>query len=357
MARHIIDAMQRESAGPPIGLTAEEKKDRAEPAPVVKPQPKPMTLTVDLLGRGDYSSVTEALQAASPGARILVRPGLYLEGILIDKAIEIIGDGNLGEVVIEAVGMNAVCFRANMGRIVNLTLRQLGGGEWYCVDIGQGMLSVEECDITSQSLSSVGIHGGADPRLLRNRISDGTQSGVFVYDDGRGTLEHNEISGNAYAAVAIKTGGSPTLRENRIFDGLAGGILVYEGGKGRLEQNEIFANSGPEVEVLTGGDPAFRGNRIWDGRTVGIYVHDNGQGVFENNEVTAIPHVGVAVTRGGKPIFRRNLITKNEYQAIWISEAGGGEFEENDLRGNASGASQVSFDSTDKVIRRRNLEW
>ena len=71
-----------------------------------------------------------------------------------------------------------VVFRANISRIANLTLRQAGGeGTWYGVDIGQGRLELEGCDITSHSGACVAIHGGADPRLRRNTIHDGKQCG------------------------------------------------------------------------------------------------------------------------------------------------------------------------------------
>jgi parallel beta-helix repeat protein len=176
------------------------------------------TLVVDQLHRGDHTTLTEALTAAEPGDRILVRPGLYKERIVIDKPVEIIGDGGLSEVIIEANGKDTVRFQASMARIANLTLRQTGGGKWYCVDIAQGRLDLGGCDITSQSLACVAIHDGADPRLRRNRIHDGVQSGVFVYSGGQGTLEDNDVFANAFSGVAITEGGNPTLRRNRIHD-------------------------------------------------------------------------------------------------------------------------------------------
>ncbi|MEM6448209.1 MAG: right-handed parallel beta-helix repeat-containing protein, partial [Cyanobacteria bacterium P01_D01_bin.123] len=165
---------------------------------------------------GDYVTLTDALKAAVPGTRILVRPGLYREGITIDKPVEILGDGEPGDVTIEAFGKDTILFQANMGRIANLTLRQSGGGKWFCVDITQGRLDLEDCDITSQSLACVSICNGADPRLRRNRIHDGKQYGVYVHENGQGTLEDNDIFANAYTGVEIKTGGNPTLRNNCI---------------------------------------------------------------------------------------------------------------------------------------------
>jgi hypothetical protein len=91
--------------------------------------------------------------------------------VSLSISVEMIGDGDLGEVVIEAKGRDVALFQASMGRIANLTLRQGGGkGIWFGVDIAQGRLHLEGCDITSQGIACVGICCGADPRLLSNRI-------------------------------------------------------------------------------------------------------------------------------------------------------------------------------------------
>ena len=48
---------------------------------------------------------------------------------------------------------DAIRFKANIGRISNLTLRQVGGeGIWYGIDITQGRLELEGCDISSREL-------------------------------------------------------------------------------------------------------------------------------------------------------------------------------------------------------------
>ena len=55
---------------------------------------EPPTHVVDAFpGRGDFTTVSAAIKAAKPGDRILVRPGLYEEGLVVDKPLEILGDG------------------------------------------------------------------------------------------------------------------------------------------------------------------------------------------------------------------------------------------------------------------------
>ncbi len=314
---------------------------------------EPPTRVVDQMHRGDHLTITEAIKAANPGDRILVRPGLYQEGLVIDKpGLEIIGDGNLDDVVVQAVGMGALLFKTTMGRVVNLTLRQMGG-VGYGVNIVQGRLELEDCDITSQALSCVAIYGGADPRLRRNRIHDG-EIGVYVYENGQGVLEDNEIYDNALSGVAIVRGSNPTLRRNRIHDGEIG-VSVYENGQGVLEDNEIYDNAFSGVAIIEGGNPTLRRNRIHDGE-IGVSVYENGQGVLEDNEIYDNALSGVAITEGGNPTLRRNRINKNDGWAVWVYDEGGGTIEDNDLSGNVKGAWDISADSEPNLRRARNKE-
>ncbi len=240
----------------PQGAESVTDSSKSTREPLAKKEPP--TRVVDPMYRGDYTTITEAIDAANPGDRILVLPGLYQEGLVIDKALEIIGEGDPDEIVIQATGKEALSFRATMGRVANLTLRQMGGGEWYCVDIAQGRLELEGCDITSQSLSCVAIHGTADPRLRRNRIHDSKESGVYIYENGQGTLEDNDIFGSGLSQVAIKKGGNPMLRRNRINKNGYHAVWVYSGGGGTIEDNDLRDNRRGAWDVSPDSKPKLK---------------------------------------------------------------------------------------------------
>jgi parallel beta-helix repeat protein len=249
--------LSRESS-PEVSPSTESAPEGVQSTQQPSTRTDPPTHVVDAMYRGDFPTITQAIAAAQPGDRILVRPGLYQEGLVLDKPLEVIGEGDANLIVVQATGKNALLFKTTMGRVMNLTLRQVGGGAWFGVDIVQGRLELEGCDITSQSMSCIAIHGGADPLLRRNRIHDGKQAGVYVYENGQGTLEDNDIFGNAYAGVAIKTGGNPTLRRNRINKNSFEAVWVNEGGAGTIEDNDLRDNTRGAWDVAADSEPKLK---------------------------------------------------------------------------------------------------
>ena len=56
-----------------------------------------------------------------------------------------------------------------------------------------------------------------------------------MYNGGLGMIESNEIFDNAMAGIWIKTESNPILRHNKIHDGRDGGICIFNTGKGKKQ--------------------------------------------------------------------------------------------------------------------------
>jgi len=355
LAMQIRDALERRSRSVAATGTSESSgiQEGKKPSRAAAGKEPPVRI-VDAMRRGDFATISEAILAAKPGDRILVKPGLYSEGLVIDKPLEIVGDGDRAEVVVQATGKDAILFQATMGKVANLTLRQMGGGKWFGVDITQGRLDLEDCDINSQSLACVAIHGEADPHVRRNRIHDGAQGGVSFFENARGTLEENEIFGNALTGVAIFQGANPTVRRNRIYEGQQGGLFIYENSRGTVEDNDIFGNAMAAIEIKDGADPLVRRNRMYDGKGGGVFVWVNGKGTLEDNDIFGNTLAGIEIKDGGDPAVRRNRIHDAKAGGVFIWSGGKGTFEDNDIFGNAVAGVEIR-DGGDPVLRRNRI--
>ena len=197
---------------------------------------------VDQMGRAGFTSIAAALQDAPLGARILVRPGHYNESLTIDRSIELVGDGAREDIVIEGTSAAALTFDTRIGIVRNITFRQRGENN-FCVWVQQGRLTLEDCDLSSESLASLAVGNAADPRVRRNRIHDGSTSGITVYGQARGTYEDNEISDNDYAGIEVSDRAMPTFRRNRINGNGHAAIWVADEGGGVFEDNDLRGNA------------------------------------------------------------------------------------------------------------------
>jgi F-box protein 11 len=353
--RRVIAEVHRHEGVAPEKVDAEQCKTIAVQVSAKSQESAPKTVVtthiVDALHRGNFTALTEAIKYAQPGDRVVVRPGLYREDIVIDKAIEIVGEGHLSDIVLEAADKTTVAFKANMGRIANLTIRQTGAGAGYGVDIAQGRVELDGCDISSMSRACVAIRGGAVPLLRRNCIHDGADGGVFIYESSFGTLEDNDIFGHRCAGVEIKDGSNPILRRNRIHDGRSTGVRVWKTGTGILEDNEVFGNVSAGVEILESGNPTLRRNRIYNGLSAGVCIHAGGQLI--ENDIFGNSSAGVRIREGGNPIVRRNHIHDGKANGILVMENSTGVLEENDIVGNAMAGIEVLIGCNPLVKRNR----
>ena len=190
--------------------------------------PPPNTIIVSKEGEGQHETIGEAIKSARPNMRILVRPGVYKEGLIIDKPIEIIGDskGTDSKTVIESPASTCVLIQAENATLRGLTLRGLPGfkagmfkffeardeGDRPCVDIARGQLILENCDITSEAAASIGVHGYAANAIVRGcKIHDGNSNGIWVTHHASATVEDCDIRGMSWAAVRIEDGGNGCL--------------------------------------------------------------------------------------------------------------------------------------------------
>ena len=297
---------------------------------------EPPTLIVDSSDeQSQFKTISEAIRVAPPKSKIIVRPGLYQEGLIMNKPLEIVGEGDLNSIIIEAHDRNALLFQAREGQVANLTLRQ-SEGEWYGVNVIQGHLNLNGCDISSKNLACVAIGKGAYASIQDSRIHNSQKGGVWFDEGGQGLLENNDIFANVYSGVLISTESNPTLHNNKIHDNKQSGVYVYEKGLGTFESNYIFANAYNGIGIKNEGNPTLINNIIYNNKKNGVYVYEKGLGTLENNGIFGNASNGLLIKTGGNPNLINNKIYDNQKNGVYVDEKGLGTLENNDIFGNAS---------------------
>jgi LSD1 subclass zinc finger protein len=298
---------------------------------------------------GQVHSIGEALAKAQPHSRILVKPGVYVDEakFLIDKPVEIVGDGPRDE--IEIVLTEAVTMRADDATIKGLSLRGKvslksdGDISDSAVFIPQGRLILENCRVTSSSGACIGVQGDkADPIIRDCLITDGQYQGILFIGGSRGLVENCEVTGCARDGLWVRDGAQPILRGCRIHDGRSFGASFSRNGAGRLEKCQIYGNRLAGITIQQNSTPTIQECQVRDGKGRGMTVLDNGQGTIEDCDIIRNGGEGVFITDGADPVFRNCRISNNTGAGVRANPASAGFVQNCTLLQNQRGAWHIA---------------
>jgi hypothetical protein len=282
------------------------------------------TFVVSASGGGNYTSIGEALRDVPANSRLLIREGLYHESVVLDKNVEIVGDGAVEKIIVRSPNQSCVSMQTEHAAVRGLTLQGRGkssGKSFFAVDVPHGALVLENCDISSDSLSCVAIHGAnANPALKNCSIHDGADSGIFIFDNARALIESCDVYRNANVNLAITQGANPAIKKCRIYAGENGGIVAWgNGAAGVIEDCEITNHRLANVGISQSANPIFRRCTISGGRDSGVFIHQKGYGAFEECDVYGNRKEEVAITDGSNTTLRRCTVHDGRESGVYVA--------------------------------------
>lgn len=250
---------------PPAREQAEVARRMAAFEAELKPSTNNTELIVDVRGRGSYTSISAALVAATPGAHIIVRPGIYQESVVINKPVTITGEGGVDQVIVHSAFGSCITMQTDVAVVSGLGLHCTAGTNGYqvfAVDIPQGRLTLNNCEITSNSLSCVGIRNIlAQPHIINCQIHNSSQCGILVDHNGTGVIEDCQIYGNAINGVEIRNSGNPTIRNSTIINNKFYGVYAHDKGYGTIENCDLHSNEYGAFNIDSTSNLVERNNR------------------------------------------------------------------------------------------------
>ena len=338
---------------PPSNPTSQKPQTSRQTATVTAIK---TVFTVAASGGGDFTSIVEALQNVAANSKILVGEGVYDESIRLDKNVEIVGDGAVENIVLQSRDEACISMLTARATIRGLTIEGRGkahGKAFFAVDVLRGELVLENCDITSDSLSCVGIRGAdSNPFLKSCRIHDGADSGIYLFDNARATIENCDVYQNRNANLAVTQGANPTVKNCRFFAGENGGIVVWgNGATATIEDCEILNHRLANVGISQSANPIFRRCKIYGGRDSGVFIHQKGYGAFEECEIHNNAKAEVAVTDGGNTTFKRCTIYDGHESGVFVGSRARANIESCNIYDNADAGISAQGESIVRVNR------
>jgi len=220
------------------------------------PKKKSNKIYVDINGKGDFTSIQDAINASKDGNIIIVRSGTYYEKLNINKSINLIGEEK----------NTTVISRSNSGDIGNLLTLETNNSRIENFTFNNGSSSLLSCILLTRSFNNT----------IKNNNIIGFNHGIYVlsYSD-KNTISNNFISNNNYG-IRIKGCHFNNVSKNIIKNNERGVYCCCGAEYNEIYYNNFFENyeyNGIESSSLTN----YWDNNYWDDYN-GTDVDNDGYG-------------------------------------------------------------------------------
>jgi len=275
------------------------------------------TLYVGRSEEDNYTKIQDALDNASDGDTVFVYNGTYVENLIVDKSINLVGEDK-----------NTTVIDGNKtGDVVNIVANQvIVSGFTICRGGRYGVHLDESGNIIIENIIRANRKG-----ICCSASNDNNISGNSFFDNIEGIWlsngNYNVISGNSFSlgmtwSVYVDVSDDNIITDNTINstgrgaggDGLYGEILF----NGICHRN-IIANN-----TLFNFNGTYRGGIHFYRELMGIGSHDN---IIVGNSISSYDYPGIAIHCGFNNIVLGNTIRNNGWgvylSRCWITNVSG----------------------------------
>ena len=345
----------------------------------------------ELLVPDDYFSIGEAMEEASYGDTVVVKPGVYNERVVIREGVNLVSwDGDGGNDLVDGPGRKKVLRRTLRTIIDGSGIDEPG----YLVSFPKDTTAPMRLDgftlrnmpkyVSGVQLFMLEIRG-CSPTVVNN-ILTGNQSWGGMLSTGLGIgmgpaldttarplIADNVIYDNRGPGISNGSNSAAVIRDNEIFDNkfagktarmrAAPGIGVREFGRPLIESNICYRNGSGigAINFDSNEQPlVIKNNVIFNNRRAGIGLRGIGgvttdiRAGVENNRVYGNFTSGMRFSKMDQVIVRYNAVYNNRRSGLGFYNVNEVIIEDNEVYGNLTSGMRL-LDVASGGLRRNHV--
>ena len=296
---------------------------------------------------GHPSTITAALGMAAPGTTIVVQPGTYREQLTLSGDVTVVAEEGRSTVTVDGGDGVAIFVATGAASIRGLTVRG-GSSDLPAVQVGNGALTLADCDVVGQGVVAVHVPGGA-LTMSDSAVTSPAGAGVLFDRGARGTLTRCTIKDVATSGLVISGGADPVVKECTFAGAQGAAVLSTNGGKGLIEACDVSEVAGPALAVEAGGTTRFVRVKVHDTPGAGALVA-GGTPELQGCDIRRVGAHGIVTSGDGNPVVRACTIRDTTGHGLLASERSAGEFAELDIEGTEGVAVAVTGSAAPRLI-------
>ncbi|WMW24959.1 NosD domain-containing protein [Methanolobus sediminis] len=199
--------------------------------------------TVDDGGGADYTTIQAAVNAAIPGATVLVYPGTYVENVNVDKRLNITSTDGAAVTNVIAASTNDHVFEVTADGVKINGFNVSGATYYYKAGICLHYSDYNTLTNNSATNNYNGIFlwGTSNSMLANNNVSK-NRDGIYLHSSTDNTLINNNALNNSFSGIYLRFSSNNFLTNNKVSLNADDGILLSGSNNNILTNNSAAGN-------------------------------------------------------------------------------------------------------------------
>jgi len=244
----------------------------------------------------NYSTIQEAINAASPGDTIIVGEGTYYENLVVN--------------------VSGIVLRSEMG--AEKTIID-GNSTGTVVEISADNVTIEGFTIRGGN-TGLYIHS-SNNTLHENNIVNNNYDGIYLYYSSNNTIYGNNITNNGDDGIFLRGSSSNVISGNNITNNYAG-IHLYSSSNNTISGSKI-ANNKRGIYLYYSSSNVISGNNITNNVDAGIDFSDSSNNTIVGNNITNNDGNGIYLYYSSNNTIYGNNIANNYGHGVYLGGSGG----------------------------------
>lgn len=329
-------------------------------------------LIVDKTGNGDYTSIRSAVSDWQHGQKLIIRPGVYdeqlilktwmkidgKEGIPAEQAGSIDEDKNKVVLAFSGDGPTVVGRDVSEVKLSNLVIRKDKEDKKPVVQLVGTDIEIDNCSISNSKTAGIEAARFGNLVLKNSRVENNDYAGIFLHHQARAEIQSNVINANRRGIAIVRhPDGIPKnrtiyrdeeedievlIKENSITDNSFAGVYLTSGATADIISNSFVANA--QDAILGEGK-----DRTINLDMGGIVITNESRARMMSNSIS-FSDMGIIFQEGTNGQALENTLTGNENYAIVVTGYGQPEIVGNTIKDN-NGTGIMLRTSTEAIIQ------
>lgn len=303
------------------------------------------TIIVDKRGNGDHTSIQDAIDNAAENDTVRVWEGSYKEDILVDKPLQLIGNGtkttaifgtgdddvasiNSDWVFLDGFQFNVTSY--NYGIVINganivltnLSTPSNGNSGIYILD-SENVIIIG-CNASGNVKSGLLIERTSNISIEKSTFNDNDEYGASMYISENVTIHSSRFNSNYHYGLFFRDTPNNQIHDNEIsFNRLAGMAVSSDSYNSSIINNTCSYNTGSGI-ISSGYSHVFKKNNCSFNGISGIsetwseLMDGSVGGIYENNSLNYNGGYGLYLKGTDRSSIYNNNCTNNDQSGIYI---------------------------------------